>query len=443
LPDPVQALSPAAPRNRALNEAHAARLEKFERERLIVECLCHGLPVAEIAAQLDVSEKRMRAIIREILARRMPAPPEEFIAIQASRLNEALTLAHSAKTELALKKVDRVLRITRELDFYHGFGLAKRRRSAPPRLEAPAESALAFGAALVCRVESAPQNGPMIDFAPQIAVPEETAGIEATERRTRPAAAAETTAWAAAVAERPENRLQAIGNLDSAPGFGAPCSALPEREREPASQATVCREPPPPHASPASVAERPRNQLQAIENLDSAPGIGGPWPALPDREREPAFEVACLEPPAPAIYDSQACVVERLENPLQGIETTDSAPGIGSPWPALPDGEREPASAPRADRPFTPVFDRRPLNCGDDRVKFAEIIGSERQSFETPVEALGNSAQLSEPMDVSDGAGLQSERATAWKGIFRARPDHGTAVGLGERDPWTGPRISA
>ena len=46
-----------------------------------------GLPAAEIAAQLDVSEKRMRAIIRDPqtgirgLVSRMPAPPEEFVAI--------------------------------------------------------------------------------------------------------------------------------------------------------------------------------------------------------------------------------------------------------------------------------------------------------------------------------------------------------------------------
>ena len=42
-----------------------------------------------------------------------------------------------------------MLRITRELDCYHGFGMAKRRRSAPARLEAPAENTLAFGAPLV------------------------------------------------------------------------------------------------------------------------------------------------------------------------------------------------------------------------------------------------------------------------------------------------------
>jgi hypothetical protein len=49
----------------------------------------------------------MRAIMREILARRMPAPPEEFVAIQVSRLNEALLVAYSAMSGMNLKAVDR------------------------------------------------------------------------------------------------------------------------------------------------------------------------------------------------------------------------------------------------------------------------------------------------------------------------------------------------
>jgi hypothetical protein len=35
----------------------------------------------------------MRALVREILARRMPAAPGDFAALQASRLNEALMVA--------------------------------------------------------------------------------------------------------------------------------------------------------------------------------------------------------------------------------------------------------------------------------------------------------------------------------------------------------------
>jgi transposase len=47
------------------SEARAARLAKFERERLIVDTLNRGVSVAEIAARFDVGEKRMRAIIRD------------------------------------------------------------------------------------------------------------------------------------------------------------------------------------------------------------------------------------------------------------------------------------------------------------------------------------------------------------------------------------------
>jgi transposase-like protein len=102
---------------------------------LIVEYLNRGVSVAEIAARFDIGEKRMRAIIREILARRMPAPPEEFLAIQLSRLNEALLVAYSAMSPTNLKAVDQVVRIVRELDRYHGFAVAGRRRPAPRQIE--------------------------------------------------------------------------------------------------------------------------------------------------------------------------------------------------------------------------------------------------------------------------------------------------------------------
>ncbi len=116
-----------------VSSGRAARLAKFKREQLIVDYLNRGVAVAEIAARCDVGEKRMRAIIRELFARRMPAPPAEFAAIQVSRLNEALLVAYSAMGEANLKAVDRVVRIVRELDRYHGFVAAERRRPAPSR----------------------------------------------------------------------------------------------------------------------------------------------------------------------------------------------------------------------------------------------------------------------------------------------------------------------
>ena len=47
------------------SDARAARLAKFEREQRIVDYLNRGVSVVEMAARVDVSEKRMRAIIRD------------------------------------------------------------------------------------------------------------------------------------------------------------------------------------------------------------------------------------------------------------------------------------------------------------------------------------------------------------------------------------------
>jgi hypothetical protein len=54
-----------------------------------VNYLNAGVSVAEIAAREGVTHRRMRAVVQEILASRMPAPPTEFLAMQVGRLNEA------------------------------------------------------------------------------------------------------------------------------------------------------------------------------------------------------------------------------------------------------------------------------------------------------------------------------------------------------------------
>ena len=130
--DASVALHPAEnPRNRSL-EARRALAGRFKRDRLVVDFLNRGLSVVEIAQRLGVTEKRMRAIVREILARRMPQPPEEYVAMQASRLNEALLVAYSAMSPENLKAVDQVVRIVREFDRYHGFVAAGRLALPPP-----------------------------------------------------------------------------------------------------------------------------------------------------------------------------------------------------------------------------------------------------------------------------------------------------------------------
>ena len=62
----------------------------------------------------------------------MPEPPAEFLALQVSRLNEALLVAYSAMSGANLRAVDLVVKIVRELDRYHGFS-AGRRRVLPTR----------------------------------------------------------------------------------------------------------------------------------------------------------------------------------------------------------------------------------------------------------------------------------------------------------------------
>ncbi len=125
----LEAAPPVAP-SYPSTEARGARLAKFKREQLIVDYLNRGVSVAEIAARVGVGEKRMRAVIREILARRMPHPPEEFVAIQLSRLNEALLMVFNAMSPSNLKGIDQMVKIVRELDRYGG--PAQGRRRTPP-----------------------------------------------------------------------------------------------------------------------------------------------------------------------------------------------------------------------------------------------------------------------------------------------------------------------
>jgi hypothetical protein len=95
-----------------------------------VGLLNRGASVPEIAASEGLTLKRVRNVVREILSERMPQPPAEFLALQVSRLNEALLVSFSAMHTTAagtnFEAVDRVVRIVRELDRYHGFAAAPR-----------------------------------------------------------------------------------------------------------------------------------------------------------------------------------------------------------------------------------------------------------------------------------------------------------------------------
>ncbi len=220
-------------------DARAARLEKFQREQLIVDYLNRGVSVAEIAARVGVGEKRLRAIMREILARRMPRPPMEFVAIQVSRLNEALLVAFSAMSPTNLKAVDQVVKIVRELDRYGGAFAAEWARPEAPRLDAPAEEDVAFAKAWLGGGELEDDRG----------------------------------------GDRPEIPRKALKRLNSAPGFF-------RRWRRASDAGAASGGRPAGEAALRGLAaeDRPGIPLQRLEKIESAPGI----PASPAASTPPA-----------------------------------------------------------------------------------------------------------------------------------------------------------
>ena len=86
----------------------------------------------------------MRKSIRALLARRAPAPPSEFLALQVSRLNEALLVAYGAMSAQNLEAVDRVVKIVRELDRYHGFAVQPATPPRPALLPPPSAAPIAL-----------------------------------------------------------------------------------------------------------------------------------------------------------------------------------------------------------------------------------------------------------------------------------------------------------
>jgi hypothetical protein len=122
----------------------AARLRRARREQGIIALLNAGVSVPEIAAREGVTERRIRQRVQEILAKRAPRAPAEFVALQVSRLNEALLVAYSAMGGQNLEAVDRVVRIVRELDRYHGLAAPDLVDPPPPprRLARPQPLAL-------------------------------------------------------------------------------------------------------------------------------------------------------------------------------------------------------------------------------------------------------------------------------------------------------------
>ncbi len=252
-PPPAAGGDPPAP---ASTDAGAAPLERIKREQAVLDYLNRGLSMVEIAARVGVGEKRMRAVVREILARRAPPRPDEFVAIQVNRLNEALLFAFDAMAEGNLRSIDRVVSIVRALDRYHGVDVGRLRHGRLPREAAPA----VLGGALVCSAT--------VTFALPPSAPEPPADALAGDVLVR----ASEDEIGEPGANRPRIGLQASENTRFAPGFAPGCANLSDlRPAEAASNRLADS------ASAGSAVHeiRPETVSQVVEKPRFAPGNAG------------------------------------------------------------------------------------------------------------------------------------------------------------------------
>ena len=170
----------------------APRRATADRRLRILERLTTGLTVAHIAREEGLSVQRIRRIIAEMLESREIDPPAGFVQLQIARLSEAMIVARTMMMEGDLHAMDRLIKLTGELDRYHGFAPAQipwAREAAPPRLAAPEPRAIL------------PSRGVSL------------AGIAAREGLT-------------AKRSRPEMAPQRLEKIESAPGNGMVSEAL-------------------------------------------------------------------------------------------------------------------------------------------------------------------------------------------------------------------------
>ena len=132
--------APPPPRRTAMRRATA------ERKLRILERLTAGVSVAHIARTEDLTIRRVRQIIAEMLTKREVDPPAGFVQLQIARLSDAMTVAHTMMMEGDLQAMDRVIKLAGELDRYHGYGRAEiasaPQAAPPPQIGPPARELL-------------------------------------------------------------------------------------------------------------------------------------------------------------------------------------------------------------------------------------------------------------------------------------------------------------
>jgi hypothetical protein len=142
----------AGPRRRRITKRDLAK-----RDLRLIEKLAAGATIEEIAASEGISVKWARERKAAILAERTIDRPHEFIQLQIRRLSEAMLVSYSAMSNGDLNAVDKVIKVARELDRYHGFAPYPGARSfAAPRSAEPPPLALPNPPAALAAPEAAP-----------------------------------------------------------------------------------------------------------------------------------------------------------------------------------------------------------------------------------------------------------------------------------------------
>ena len=204
------------------------------------------MSVAEITARIGVGEKRMRVLIQDPRTgiRGSPAAfrirPRRLSRSRSAHLNEALLVATSAMSGMNPGRPGGAGPAgTRPLSW--GF---RRRRRARPRSRTPGSSPghspgtrgsnrprkdpRAYGGALVCRVESAAQDGEDLAFGQKAQDPPRPASAgrglaPGSSPGSSPGEGLER--FTGMGDERPENPPQRLEMLESAPGTGGVAAA--------------------------------------------------------------------------------------------------------------------------------------------------------------------------------------------------------------------------
>jgi hypothetical protein len=122
----------------------ATKRDLAQRDLRLIEKLAAGATIEEIAASEGISVKWARERKAAVLASRVIDTPHEFIKLQIRRLSEAMLVSYSAMSLGDLNAVDKVIKVARELDRYHGFAPHPSPPNCAPSWPAPPPPLLAL-----------------------------------------------------------------------------------------------------------------------------------------------------------------------------------------------------------------------------------------------------------------------------------------------------------